>query len=189
MAEDKKGFLLYCDVLFTVEKLSNEQAGKLFKHILEYVNDQDPKTDDLITEIAFEPIKQSLKRDLIKWDEKIQKRSEAGKAGANKRWQNIANDSKRIKPITNMADSVNDSVKDIYKGFAHLSISNNEVAKLAVNYSANQISDILNDIENYKENTKYKSLYLTAKKWLEKNDKKEGVSPEEIKARIYGLIK
>jgi len=192
MAEEKKGFILYTDVLHTVEKLTDEQAGKLFKHILKYVSDLNPECKDLITEIAFEPIKQSLKRDLLKWGDKKQKRSEAGKIGANKRWQNIANDSKRIKPIANIADNVNVNVnvKDIYKSFAHLSITNDEVKKLLVNYSSNQISDILNDIENYKGNTKYKSLYLTAVKWLQKNEPtSEGISPEEIKARKYGLIK
>ena len=178
--------------MHTVEKLTDEQAGKLFKHILKYVSDLNPVCEDFITEIAFEPIKQSLKRDLLKWDEKIQKRSEAGKIGANKRWQNIANDSKRIKPMANIADNVNVNVnvKDIYKSFAHLYITNDEVKKLLVNYSSNQISDILNDIENYKGNTKYKSLYLTAVKWLQKNQPiSEGISPEEIKARKYGLIK
>jgi hypothetical protein len=68
MAKDKKGFILYCDVIHTVEKLTDEQAGKLFKHILKYVNDQDPIAEDIITEIAFEPIKQSLKRDLQKYE-------------------------------------------------------------------------------------------------------------------------
>jgi hypothetical protein len=191
MAEEKKGFLLYSDILHTVEKLTDEQAGKLFKHILKYVNDLDPICEDLITEIAFEPIKQSLKRDLLKWDDKKQKRSEAGKAGASKRWQSIAKDSNRIKPIANIAVSVNDNVnvKDIYMSFDHLSITNDEVNKLLLTYSSNQISDILNEIKNYSGNNKYKSLYFTAKKWLAKNEKKEEVSPEEIKARIYGLIK
>jgi hypothetical protein len=192
MAEEKKGFLLYCDILYTVEKLTDEQAGKLFKHILKYVNDFNPECEDLITEIAFEPIKQSLKRDLVKWDERKQRLSEAGKVGANKRWQPHKTDDNRIKPIAKMAVSVSANVsdKDIYKRFAHLSISNEEVKKLLVNYSSNKISDILNDIENYKGNTKYKSLYLTAKKWLQKNEPtSEGISPEEIKARKYGLIK
>jgi hypothetical protein len=192
MAEEKKGFILYTDVLHTVEKLTDEQAGKLFKHILKYVSDLNPVCEDFITEIAFEPIKQSLKRDLLKWDEKIQKRSEAGKIGANKRWQNIANDSKRIKPIANIADNVNVNVnvKDIYKSFVHLSITNDEVKKLLEKHTVTQIDNVLNDIENYKGNTKYKSLYLTAVKWLQKNQPtSEGISPEEIKARKYGLIK
>jgi hypothetical protein len=192
MAEEKKGFILYSDIIHTIEKLTDEQAGVLFKHILKYVNDENPECKDLITEIAFEPIKQSLKRDLLKWDDKKQKRSEAGIAGATKRWQNIANDSKRIKPIANIAVNVNDNVSviNIYRRFANLILTNDEFNKLLEKYSKQQIDSILNDIENYKGNTKYKSLYLTAKKWLQKNEPtSEGISPEEIKARKYGLIK
>lgn len=192
MAEEKKGFVLYCDILHTIQKLNDEQAGKLFKHILLYVNDFNPTCEDLITEIAFEPIKQSLKRDLLKWGEKIQKRSEAGKVGANKRWQNIANDSNRIKPIAKMpvSVSVSVSVKDTYRRFAHLSISNDEVKKLLEKNTQTQIDNVLNDIENYKQNTKYKSLYLTAVKWLQKNEPiSEGISPEELKAKKYGYFK
>jgi hypothetical protein len=192
MAEEKKGFLLYSDIIHTIEKLTDEQAGVLFKHILRYVNDENPECKDLITEIAFEPIKQSLKRDLLKWDDKKQKRSEAGIAGATKRWQNIANDSKRIKPIANIAVNVNDNVSviNIYRRFANLILTNDEFNKLLEKYSKQQIDSILNDIENYKGNTKYKSLYLTAKKWLQKNEPtSEGISPEELKARKYGLIK
>ena len=192
MAEKKKGFILYSDIIHTIEKLTDEQAGVLFKHILKYVNDENPECKDLITEIAFEPIKQSLKRDLLKWGDKKQKRSEAGIAGATKRWQNIANDSKRIKPIANIAVNVNDNVSviNIYRRFANLILTNDEFNKLLEKYSKQQIDSILNDIENYKGNTKYKSLYLTAKKWLQKNEPtSEGISPEELKARKYGLIK
>jgi hypothetical protein len=192
MAEEKKGFILYSDIIHTIEKLTDEQAGVLFKHILKYVNDENPECKDLITEIAFEPIKQSLKRDLLKWGDKKQKRSEAGIAGATKRWQNIANDSKRIKPIANIAVNVNDNVSviNIYRRFANLILTNDEFNKLLEKYSKQQIDSILNDIENYKGNTKYKSLYLTAVKWLQKNEPtSEGISPEELKARKYGLIK
>ena len=63
MATDKKSFLLYCDLIHTVEKLDDEHAGELFKHILRYVNDQNPTPKDFIIDLAFEPIKQMLKRD------------------------------------------------------------------------------------------------------------------------------
>ena len=66
MAENKKSFILYCDIIHTIEKLDDVDAGKLFKHVLRYVNDMNPETDHLITQIAFEPIKQQLKRDLKK---------------------------------------------------------------------------------------------------------------------------
>ena len=45
MADNKKSFLLYCDLIHTVQKLSDDQAGKLFKHVLEYVNDLNPETE------------------------------------------------------------------------------------------------------------------------------------------------
>ena len=112
MAKDKKSFILYVDQKDLWNKLPDEVAGKLIKHIYAYVSDENPTSDDLIVNIAFEPIKQQLKRDLKLFEEKRVKRSEAGMAGANKRWQTIANDSKRIKPIAKIADNDNDN--DIY---------------------------------------------------------------------------
>ena len=83
MAEDKNGFLLYKDLIKTVQKLPKDKAGELFMHILKYVNDEEPETDDLLIEVAFEPVKQKLKRDLKKYEETKEKNRE----NANKRWQ------------------------------------------------------------------------------------------------------
>lgn len=112
MAEGKKSFILYCDQKGIWDKLDNEQAGKLIKHILSYVNDENPEIPDFITELAFEPIKAQLKRDLKKWENTTDARSNAGKAGAKARWQGMANDGKRIRMIAKMADNVNDNVND-----------------------------------------------------------------------------
>jgi hypothetical protein len=109
MAKDKKSFLLHIDLLPTVEKLPDNKAGRLFKMILEYVNDKNPQTEDLLIQVAFEPIKQQLKRSLKKWEETLQKRSEAGKAGMAKRWhseESITPDNTVKKPITKITDSV-----------------------------------------------------------------------------------
>ena len=48
MAENKKGFVLYADLIHTVKLLEDEQAGKLFKHVLSYVNDENPVCDDIV---------------------------------------------------------------------------------------------------------------------------------------------
>lgn len=87
MAENKKSFVLYCDIIKTVEMLPNETAGELFKHLLSYVNDQDPITENMLVKLAFEPIKQQLKRDLKKWESIREKRSLAGKKSAAARKQ------------------------------------------------------------------------------------------------------
>ncbi len=110
MAENKKSVLLYCDILHTIKDLTDEEAGRLFKHYLMYINDLDPEPVDRLTGLLFEPIKQTLKRDLIKWQDKSLKNKE----NANKRWN--ANASERIQMNANHADSdkviVKDSVKD-----------------------------------------------------------------------------
>ena len=117
MAANKKSFILYCDLIHTVSKLNDEQAGKLFKHILSYVNDEKPATEDLITNIAFEPVKQALKRDLVKYEELREKNKE----NARKRWdskknEKILNDataSDRMRMDTKNADNVNVNVSVI----------------------------------------------------------------------------
>jgi len=121
MAENKTSFILYTDLIHTIDHLSDIQSGKLFKHILKYVNDQNPKTDNKLVNICFEPIKQQLKRDLKKFEEIKIQRSDAGKLGMKKRWekhnkskQTITNDNTVKQKITNITDSVNvnDSVSD-----------------------------------------------------------------------------
>lgn len=85
MAEGKKSFILYSEIIHTVEHLPDELAGQLFKHILAYVNDKNPVSDNMVLNIAFEPIKRQLKRDLDRWEELRTKRSDAGKRSAKSR--------------------------------------------------------------------------------------------------------
>lgn len=81
MAKDKNSFVLYTDLIHTVDILTDEQAGKLFKHILLYVNDYDPLADDQLTQVTFEPIKQQLKRDLRKYEKRIKVAKDNGAKG------------------------------------------------------------------------------------------------------------
>lgn len=85
MAENKKGFILYADQKELFEQLPDEKAGALIKHIFQYVNDEEPETNDLIVNLAFTPIKQQFKRDLQKWEKTREGRSKAGKASAEAR--------------------------------------------------------------------------------------------------------
>lgn len=93
MADQKKSFILYADLINVVKKVVEKDrasgtnyAGELFLKILEYVNDQNPVVDDFALEIMFEPIKLQLKRDLKKWDDSLLKQSNNGILGNLKRW-------------------------------------------------------------------------------------------------------
>lgn len=123
MAEGKKSFVLYTDLIHTVEKLPSDKAGELFKHLLRYVNDLGPVTTDLIVEVTFEPIKQQLKRDLQKWEDNSVTRSEIGRLGGLKSAEARRSKSKQNEPIgstvkqnqanqpVSVSVSVNDTVK------------------------------------------------------------------------------
>ena len=124
MATDKNSFLLYCDIIYTIKKLSNEKAGILFKHILSYVNDENPETDDEIIELVFEPIKQSLKRDLRRYEGICQRNKVNGAKGGRPVKSTDANIPKKPTGLINNpnnpsepkkadSDSDSDSVIDI----------------------------------------------------------------------------
>ena len=122
MAENKKSFILYCDIIHTIEKLDDVDAGKLFKHVLRYVNDMNPETDHLITEIAFEPIKQQLKRDLVKYVNLCERNKINSKnAGRPKKSSGLIGNPKKSSGLIGLqkeskkSDNDNDNENDILK--------------------------------------------------------------------------
>lgn len=113
MADNKKSFLLYADMIHTLEGLKDAEAGRLIKHILRYVNDLNPVAPDRITQISFEPIKQQLKRDLARWEDYRQKQAENGKKGGRPKTQEKPNNPSLISETQkslNVSVTVNDSV-------------------------------------------------------------------------------
>jgi len=141
MAKDKKAILIYSNWEQTFENLSDEEAGKLIKHLFRYVNDKNPVAPDRITELIFEPLKAVLKSDLEKYEKVKNEKSIQGRLGNLKRWNNdlflkveiqtlsledaeeIARQRKlsvsdeiianATKTSLNIADNVNDNVNDI----------------------------------------------------------------------------
>ena len=121
MAKEKKSFVLYSDQKELIEALTDEQAGRLIKHILKYVNDENPTLEDPLLKIAFMPIKQQLKRDLEKWEKQREQRSLAGKKSAESRQRALTSVNENVRKATvnvndnvNVSVNVNDNVKDIF---------------------------------------------------------------------------
>ena len=107
MADNKKSILVYADWISIFEELDEAEAGKLIKHFFRYVNDMNPDPPDRLTKLLFEPIKQTLKRDLVKYEDKREK----NRQNALIRWEKEnATASERIKADANDADSDNVSV-------------------------------------------------------------------------------
>jgi hypothetical protein len=81
MAQDKKSFLIYCDIINTIDHLTDEEKGKLFQHLLEYVNDMNPVMEDRVLLSSWKPIEQQLKRDLKKYEAICDRNSTNGALG------------------------------------------------------------------------------------------------------------
>ena len=116
MAENKKSFVAYCDWQETFEELSDEEAGKLVKHLFNYVNDKNPETSDKLTKMCFIPIKQSLKRDLKKYEKYVEKQSVNGKKGGRPKNPTLSEITQPFIEKPKKADSVSvsDNVNDIH---------------------------------------------------------------------------
>ena len=118
MAENKKSFILYSDLISNIDHLTNEEKGVLFNHLLEYVNDMQPILTDRLILTAWKPIERQLKRDLQKFEEVKVKRSDAGKRSAElralKKDKQSSTNSTLVESVqhrsTNPTVSVNDNV-------------------------------------------------------------------------------
>jgi len=166
MAKDKKSFLLYADQQSVFKQLPDDIAGQLIKHIFSYVNDENPITDNLIINIAFEPIKLQLKRDLQKY-ESIRERNSAN---ARMRWDAVA--SSGIPKDTKNADNVNDNVNDNdnvkSKVFIPPSI---EVLKTEFpNLDAQRFHDFYSSKGWMVGKNKMKDWKAAARNWLSRNE-------------------
>lgn len=120
MAENKNSFIIYTDWKIDFEFLTDEEAGKLIKHLLRYASDENPsfENEDRLLQFAAQKMKAVMKKDLKKYESVIQKRAEAGKKGgvnsgkSRTSKQNEANEANASIPKQNERDNVNDNVND-----------------------------------------------------------------------------
>lgn len=110
-------FVLYTEIRETLSELTDQQAGKLFKAIVEYAATGIPPDLKGIVKVSFAPIKRAMDYNFERYEAVKAKRAEAGRKGAESRWngksiandsKSIANDGKRI--FANAVPVANDSI-------------------------------------------------------------------------------
>lgn len=157
MAKDKKSFVLYSDSQSLVNQLPDEVAGRLLKHIFAYVNDENPETDELLVNIAFEPIKNQLKRDLKKYEKTIEIKSNGGKLGNLKRWNldlydMVINKSLSIEEAEKIAESRKVSHTDVLPSHSDKKIAVTVNDNVTVNVNDNDITSTNVDVVEKEKN-------------------------------------
>jgi hypothetical protein len=86
MGCNKKSFVLYTDYREQISLLSDEEAGRLFKGIFEYIdNGAIPNfSGNLGLKIAFSFVRANLDRDIAKYEQTRKERAAAGREGGTK---------------------------------------------------------------------------------------------------------
>ena len=182
MAEGKKTFIFYSDWINMVREMPDADAGALLKHVLGYVNDENPITDNTLVKMAFGHMKPLIKTDLKKWDVIREKRKEAGAKGGKRTQANakqIQANAKQVQPVN---DNVNvDTINSIYAKFvvevkAGGFDSRIESMYMRLKIKHGSLTPLLIDFKNHliEENREHKTteeLFLNFKNWVNVQDR------------------
>lgn len=101
----KDSFILYTEQREVINKLSDEQAGRLIKAIYEYVETEKMPELDSLLDIVIIPFKQNLDRNKEKYNKISEIRAKAGAKGGKQKKQLQTEESK-----CNDNENVNDNV-------------------------------------------------------------------------------
>ena len=190
----RDSFILYTEQKAVIDKLTDEQAGKIIKAIYEYAEtDKMPKLDNVL-DLVITPFKLALDRNNNKWQEIKKKRSEAGKIGAEIKKQKQAKQANakfdkqtKANQAVNVNDNVNVNVNDNnnipvseeessstsakankhkYGKYKNVLLKDEELQKLKDEYS--NWEELIKYLDEYIEMKGYKakSHYLCIKKWV-----------------------
>ena len=196
MAKDKTSFILYCDQQGVFNKLPDEIAGKLIKHIFAYVNDENPPCDDLLLTIAFEPIKTQLKRDLRKYDDYIDKQKFNGAKGGRPKKKDETQITQPFfqepKKADNVTDNVTATVNDIkVKRDVFIKPSIVELKNYMLEIGMNDVSEKWFDY--YESNgwlvgkNKMKNWKPAVRTWKNNNLTNNVSTPQIINRKVFNL--
>lgn len=170
----RKSYITHLDSLDILDKLSNEQAGKLFKAIKFYQNTKKIPELDLMLDLVFTPFLNQFIRD----DENYQKVCEARRlAGGKGGKQKVANASKSKQKVANLADSDSKSDSDSKN-------KNDNKNELPIFINENLFDDFADMRKKLKKPLTEKAKELLIKKLSEFETKQSGFANKALENSI-----
>lgn len=180
MAKDPAVLFYTADFLTATMTWSNEQVGKYIRLLcLQHQQSRLSEQDMLnICSTHDERIFSKFKKDKNGYfNERLEREIVRRKNYSKSRSENRKGSGKICKTydphmVTEAITITENEIETIYRSFDHLSITVEDFKKLEQFWRKETIDGILDRIENYKDNKKYKSLYLTAKNWIKDEPKR-----------------
>ena len=158
----KKSFVIYMKSEKLVNKLTDEQAGKLFKSIFRYMANGELPEMDLATEMAFTAIQDYLDENNKKYESRVNANRENGKKGGRPKTKTVKGESENNpknpngfsgnpKNLDSVSDSVSVSDSDTVSpnGEIDISVSTDVDTSSAKKASRTPYSEIVDVFNSY----------------------------------------
>ena len=98
MGEDKKGFIMFLSFADIIQDLTDEEAGRLLKAIMQHEGGEEVDLgNDRLLKVAYTAITSDIDRQCEKWEKTRYARSEAGKLGGAPKGNKNASKNKQNK--------------------------------------------------------------------------------------------
>jgi hypothetical protein len=172
----KDSFIFYRSFFEAIKLLNNNQRLLLYDSISNYALDEKIIDLDDTCKAMFSLIKPQLDANHRRYLNGKKSKTKA------KDKQSISKQQANVNVNVNDNNNVNES---LYRKINHLSITQTDAKKLITLYGKDNLDNILDQIENYNKNKKYKNLFITAKNWLnkQKNEKRNNINTD----RTFGI--
>jgi heme-degrading monooxygenase HmoA len=174
-----RSFILHLDSLAILDKLSDEQAGKLFKSLYIYQKNGEIENLEFALDLALTPFINQFKRD----EEKYKKTCERNKHNALKRWENnatrISGKGSDAKHAYNKNDSKNknknkndNNLKKDFEKIYRLYNPDKKIKVIPFEEYKNRFKNALGDVSvgELEENVQAYLDYLKVAVWRKKKD-------------------
>lgn len=180
--KNRDSFIFYRSFFEAIENLDLENQAKIYHAICSYNFNQTEPNFTGICLTVWILVKPQL-------DANIKRFNNGNKPKKSKPEANPKQKPSKGKANNNVNKNKNAN-GNVYRSFEHLKITNTECNELfKLGYSVPEINNILDKIQNFKDNKKYKSLYLTAKNWLQtEHGKRTGLKDEKDWTKIKEAI-
>lgn len=202
----KKSFILHYDSLSVIDKMTDDQTGKLLRMMKSYHNGRDYICSDFAVELVFEQFKNQFDRDLIKYNNICERNSNNGK----KWWRpqepkepsGLSGNPKKPKKADNDSDNKKDNDSDNKKEwfnnfwslYPHARSSKKQDAKKYYHESKYKEDEIIAEIKYMNWCIRYWIIDWSFVKWCALRIKdfvptNPHIKEQNIKKIVYALMK
>lgn len=196
----KDSYVMYKNWSNGIQKLTDEQAGKLIKAICAFQNGEEAEPDDIAASALFEIFKVKMTEDAEAYKAKVEKlkdnfKSQKGKEKSQKDKNKPQKENKKHQKdvVATDTDTLTDTdtIKKNYGEYKHVLLSDKDIENLKKKHSHQEIQDAIDYLDAYIEDKKYKSKNhkCAMDRWVfdaiaEKKKRDDRASPKEEKGKF-----